>query len=499
MNLKLLIILLFLLSGFMAGSFLYTPPTAPEKPTDPFAEWDPARQPQDTPPAPPPRISSDSGQHNAFIQNAPPQHSPTQTAPNTPGKDVSPGVGEVIAHLACKTADAVARVIPDGQGYDCVLPETSFSEPAPDMAAHPFPAANQTPPTRGQRADSPDFVAVPPSPTPPNPATVQTQTTPATPLHETVTNRFPANGTYRDGLDIDGWPVSCGTTPIQVIDSFYEGTKPDGRGRYDGYRMATFRTTTRGNSKISEILLSSSALKTKRTLTKLYQFYWSCATSQSPTRTGRGCWIAEKGRQDGWLTQDGVQFLCRATDIDTCGGLKRCFSGLPPAQAYTRVAYTDPLMHRYTNEFPPEGTYPPGSLRIDGLPVRCGNTPVRILSAPGAEWLGQAILDENLIHLNRDALVNQSTAGKLGVFSDECAHITYQASNYEALCGGWMIRKQNGWIDDRSVEDYCRDVKTNFYSGGHYLEETSPEEACQRARACYAGTTQPIQGSLWSR
>ncbi len=513
MNIKALIIFLLLVSGFTAGSFLYDFSSQEEKPTDPFAQspQDTGQSPENARPsfAPPSQISPDSPEQNRYVQKTPFQAKPTQNppihnpfTPETPTQpEHSPGVGETIAQLACKSADAVARADPDGQRYDCDPSEASSNPYGVDLNI-PAPSpqdVNQNENYNPGTITTPTDIATPPPAPPQPPTTVPTQTAQASHLHETVTKRFPANGVYPDGLDIDGWPVRCGDIPITVIDSFYTGDDSSSRGRYDGYTMSSLRTTTRANRKSSELLLSSSALKTKRTLTKLYQFYSSCAASRDSTMKEKTCWVAEKGKQDGWLTQDGVLFLCQETNQNTCADLRHCFSGPPPMQAYTPIDPSGPLVQQYTGDFPSAGSYPPGSLNIDGLPVRCGNTPIRISSRPQENWLGKADVRENMIHLNRDALAHLNTASKLGVFADECAHITYQASNYEAQCGSWMIGKQNGWVDERSVDNYCRRVEANFYANEFYLEHASPEAACQRAHGCYAGSIQPIRGSLWGR
>ncbi len=522
MNIKILVLFLLLTAGFTSGSLLYNASHREEKQTDPFAQspQDISEQPEATIAqpsfAPPSGISPGKEEQNIPGHNAP-GHTASghniadQKVTSAPEKNDSPGVGQAIIQLACKTANAVGRAEPDNQQYHCDPSQTSSGESAsdPNTSIQSPQNVNQTAQvaTRADIDNLEDSVAAQTVPVTDAQATdeqAQPQTVQAAHIHKTVTGHFPANGFYRDSFEIDGWPVSCNDHPIEVIETFYEGTDPSGRGRYDGHKLSTFKTSTgidfEGNEHITnQRLILSSALKTKRTLTKLYHFYDQCVAYDYPSSHERACRVAEKGKEDGWLTPDGVQFLCRETSGDVCQSLKQCFSGPPPSQTYTKIDSVDPLAQQYTKDFPPAGVYPPGSLNIDGIPARCENTPVRVFSAPGTNWLGTAILDENVIHLNRDNLINQSTAGKLAVFSDECAHITYQASNYEAACGSWVIQKQNNWIDDRNVEQYCRSAKENFYVGGYYLEHTSPEQACQRARGCYSGSIQPIQGSVWGR
>lgn len=89
-----------------------------------------------------------------------------------------------------------------------------------------------------------------------------------------------------------------------------------------------------------------------------------------------------------------------------------------------------------------QAVYPPGTFRIDGLPVSCGPT-VFILN-PSLPDVGMA--QPGVIHMNPNVLWSMPTSLKLFWASHECGHQVVGANESAADCWAIRLGRNQGWF-----------------------------------------------------
>jgi hypothetical protein len=118
------------------------------------------------------------------------------------------------------------------------------------------------------------------------------------------------------------------------------------------------------------------------------------------------------------------------------------------------------------------------ALTIAGRAVRCGN--VRNLLDPRLPIIG--IAAPGLVVLNPHLLERATPTVRLFVFHHECGHHHVGASEVGADC--WAARQgvQQGWLDQRGIEQVCR----SFGNGPATPTHPSGASRCASLQRCIA-------------
>lgn len=121
---------------------------------------------------------------------------------------------------------------------------------------------------------------------------------------------------------------------------------------------------------------------------------------------------------------------------------------------------------------------PPGSLKLDGQRMTCGQRPTVLdnqLDDYGAAYPGFLILNPRLI-------AKVSTVVKLWIFAHECGHQFRGPDEETADCFAVQRGRRQGWLSVDGVEEICRFISPAKGDSMHF----SGSHRCEQMRKCYA-------------
>jgi hypothetical protein len=121
---------------------------------------------------------------------------------------------------------------------------------------------------------------------------------------------------------------------------------------------------------------------------------------------------------------------------------------------------------------------PPGSLRLDGRRMTCGQRPTVIddqLDDYGAAYPGFLILNSKL-------MARVPTSVKLWIYAHECGHQFRGPDEETADCFAVQRGRRQGWLTPEGLEEICAFIRPSKGSSMHF----SGSHRCESMRRCFA-------------